>query len=322
MRVLVTGGAGYLGATATRALLEAGHDVRVLDNLLHGQQAVADALSEAGADVLIGDVRDARDRARALADVDAVVHLAAIVGDPACRELPELSDAVNEAASRALVRDAAASRVARFVFASTCSNYGVVEDGAVVDETSELRPVSRYARQKVAIERYLTEELETASMDVACLRFATLFGVAERMRFDLLVNEFARDLWHDRVVGIHGLRTWRPYVHVRDAARVIVAALDRPSRDRTPLVLNVGADQANFRKMEIAELIADIVGRGTIEPVASGDDPRSYRVSFARLAERLGITPEWSVERGVQDLVALLDAGRIADPFDRAYVNA
>jgi nucleoside-diphosphate-sugar epimerase len=322
MRVLVTGGAGYLGATATRALLDAGHEVRILDNLLHGQRSIAKALEAAGAQVLIGDVRDARDRARALADVEVVVHLAAIVGDPACRELPELSDAVNEDSSRALAREAAAIGVTLFVFASTCSNYGVVEDGAVVDETSELRPASRYARQKVAIEQFLLGELDRHQMDVTCLRFATLFGVAERMRFDLLVNEFTRDLWHGRVVGIHGLRTWRPYVHVRDAASVIAAAVDRPAGDGAPLVLNVGADEANFRKVEIAERIAAIVGRGSIEPVASGDDPRSYRVSFARLAAALGFTPEWSVERGVLDLVALLDGGRIADPFDRAYVNA
>ena len=191
MKVTVTGGAGYIGARATRELLAARHEVTVLDAILHGQDDVAAALEAAGARMLRGDVRDPEARRAALDGAEAVVHLAAIVGDPACARDPDLSQAINVDATRALVAEA---EVERFVFASTCSNYGRMADPLVpVDETAPLAPVSLYAEQKVAVERELLE-LPYAT----CLRFATIYGVADRMRFDLTVNEFTRDLWDGR----------------------------------------------------------------------------------------------------------------------------
>ena len=226
MRVTVTGGAGYIGATAVRELLSAGHEVTVLDSLLHGQEDVAAALEarrRAGACAATSATPHAR-RA-ALDGAEAVVHLAAIVGDPACAKDPELSQAVNVEATRALVADAGVERI---VFASTCSNYGRMADPLVpVDETAPLAPVSLYAEQKVAIERELLE-LPNAT----CLRFATIYGVAERMRFDLTVNEFTRDLWDGRTLDVYGEQFWRPYVHVGDAARALALVLAAPAGAR------------------------------------------------------------------------------------------
>jgi nucleoside-diphosphate-sugar epimerase len=198
MSVLVTGGAGYIGALAVEELLSRGRSVRVLDNLLHDQRDLAAGLEATGAELVLGDVRDPAARARALRGVDAVVHLAAIVGDPACSRDPELSREVNVEASRALVVEARAAGVERFVFASTCSNYGRMADPTVpVDEEGELRPVSLYAEQKVGIETELLAAA-TGSFAPTCLRFATVYGVGPRMRFDLTVNEFTRDLWTGR----------------------------------------------------------------------------------------------------------------------------
>ncbi len=195
---LVTGGAGYLGVPVVEELLAAGRPVRVLDRLLHGQAAQAEALQRAGAEVVVGDVRDPGARAEALAGAAAVVHLAAIVGDPACRREPEHAHAVNVVAARALADEASAAGADRFVFASTCSNYGRMADPSVpVDEEGELAPVSLYAEQKVALERDLLGRTGDGPA-FTCLRFATLFGVAPRMRFDLTVNEFTRDLWAGR----------------------------------------------------------------------------------------------------------------------------
>ncbi len=225
MKVAVTGGAGYVGALTVEELLAAGHEVRVLDVLLHDQEAVASELSERGVEVLRGDVRDPEARAAALDGTDAVVHLAAIVGDPACAVDPELSHEVNVEGSRSLASDARAAGVERLVFASTCSNYGRMADPTVpISETGELRPVSLYAEQKVAIER----EILGASVNglaATCLRFATVYGVARRMRFDLTVNEFTRDLWAERPLEVFGETFWRPYIHVRDAARAIALVL-------------------------------------------------------------------------------------------------
>ncbi len=322
MLVLVTGGAGYLGSTATLAIMDSGHEVRVLDNLLHGQQHVADALRARGADVHVGDLRDQRTRRRALRDVDTLVHLAAIVGDPACATHPELSEEVNIAGSSAIFSDASRGGVQHLVFASTCSNYGVVSGGSVVDEDSPLRPASAYARQKVQTERDLLDGPLEFTGSVTCLRFATLYGVSSRMRFDLLVNEFVRDLWLGRTIQVYGGDSWRPYVHVRDAAASIVAAIEKRHSARDRRVFNVGVDQDNYRKEDIADLIAGLVGSGSIERVDTGPDPRSYRVSFERVSAELGPELGWSVEAGVQELMNQLAGGRFGDAMARDYVNS
>jgi nucleoside-diphosphate-sugar epimerase len=314
MRVLVTGGAGYIGAKATRELLSGGHEVTVLDSLLHGQEDVAAALERAGARVLRGDVRDAEARRAALAGADAVVHLAAIVGDPACAKDPELSHAVNVEGTRALVAEA---EVERFVFASTCSNYGRMADPLVpVDETAPLAPVSLYAEQKVAIERELLE-LPFAT----CLRFATIYGVAERMRFDLTVNEFTRDLWEGRTLDVYGEQFWRPYVHVGDAARALLLVLTAPLEQVAGRVFNVGHSDENYRKLDLVELIRRRLPEADVRFVHRDEDPRDYRVSFERIRGELGFDPVMRVPDGIAELIVGLQERRFGDPFDRRFSN-
>jgi len=312
----VTGGAGYIGACATRELLAAGHEVTVLDSLLHRQEPVAAALEAAGALLVRGDVRDAGARAAALDGAEAVVHLAAIVGDPACAAAPEVSHAVNVAATGALV-DAAAG-VERFVFASTCSNYGRMADPLVpVDETAPLAPVSLYAEQKVAIER----ELLARDGAFTCLRFATIYGVAERMRFDLTVNEFTRDLWDGRTLEVYGEQFWRPYVHVADAARAIAMALAAPAERVAGRVFNVGHSDENYRKLDIVGIIRDRLPAADVRFVHRDEDPRDYRVAFERIRSELGFEPVMRVPDGVAELLVGLEERRFGDPFDRRFSN-
>jgi nucleoside-diphosphate-sugar epimerase len=316
MKVTVTGGAGYIGARATRELLAAGHEVTVLDSLLHGQEDVAAALEASGARVLRGDVRDAEARGRALEGAAAVVHLAAIVGDPACAADPELSQEVNVDATRALVADAAP--VERFVFASTCSNYGRRTDPLVpVDETAPLTPVSLYAEQKVTLERELLERDGV----VTCLRFATIYGVAERMRFDLTVNEFTRDLWDGRTLEVYGEQFWRPYVHVGDAARAIVMVLGAPAERVAGRVFNVGHSDENYRKLDLVGLIRERLPAADVRFVKRDEDPRDYRVSFERIRSELGFDPVMRVPDGVAELLTGLEERRFGDPFDPRFSN-
>jgi nucleoside-diphosphate-sugar epimerase len=317
MRVTVTGGAGYIGASATRELLTAGHEVTVLDSLLHGQELVAAGLELAGARVIRGDVRDAAARRAALDGADAVVHLAAIVGDPACAADPQLSHAVNIEATSAVVADAAG--VERFVFASTCSNYGRMADPLVaVDETAPLAPVSLYAEQKVQVER----ELLAREVGVnTCLRFATIYGVAERMRFDLTVNEFTRDLWDGRTLEVYGEQFWRPYVHVGDAARALALVLAAPADRVAGRVFNVGHSDENYRKLDLVGVIRERLPEADVRYVHRDEDPRDYRVSFERIRSELGFDPLMRVPDGVAELLVGLEEQRFGDPFDRRYSN-
>ena len=320
MKVVVTGGAGYIGAPVVAELQDAAHEVTVLDSLLHEQADVAAALRSRGVRLIVADVRDAAARREALEGAEAVVHLAAIVGDPACARQPEVSHAVNVEASSALVADAVALGVERFIFASTCSNYGKMADPTIpVDETAELRPVSLYAEQKVAIEKDLLSGDSGPAR--SCLRFATVYGVADRMRFDLTVNQFTRDLWAERPLEVYGELFWRPYVHVRDAARAVATVLGRATGDIAGRVFNVGDSEENYRKRDLAELIVSRLGRGDVSYVHREEDPRDYRVSFARIREELGYVPAHRVSDGIDELIGALEERRFGDPFDARYEN-
>ncbi len=320
MRIAVTGGAGYIGALAVRELRAGGHDVRALDVLLHGQDDVAELVEQEGAELIRADVRDAEARGQLLEDVDAVVHLAAIVGDPACAVDPERSNEVNVGASRALVGDARAAGVERFLFASTCSNYGRMTDPTVpIDENGELAPVSLYAEQKVAVERELLEGAN--GLAATCLRFATVYGAAPRMRFDLTVNEFSRDLWAGRALEVFGEQFWRPYVHVADAARAVRTVLEAPRERVAGEVFNIGHSNENYRKLDLVELITAHLGRGEVKYVQRSEDPRDYKVSFEKVRGQLGFQPELRVPDGIEEITQALDEDRFGDPFDGRYSN-
>jgi nucleoside-diphosphate-sugar epimerase len=320
-RVLVTGGAGYVGAPLCEELAAAGWRVRVLDVLLHGQEEVAASLERQGVELVRGDVRDADARRQALDGVQAVVHLAAIVGDPACALDPDLAEATNVEGSRALVHDADAAGVDRFVFASTCSNYGRMADPEVpVDETGVLAPVSLYARQKVAVETELLGG-NFGRLKPTCLRFATVYGVAPRMRFDLTVNEFTREIWGDRDLEVFGEQFWRPYVHVRDAGRAVLTVLGAPDERVASTVFNVGRSDQNFRKLDLSKMAQDHLGRGRVTFVHRDEDPRDYRVSFEKIASQLGYGITMTVDDGIKEVAAALDEGEFPDPYSGQYRN-
>jgi nucleoside-diphosphate-sugar epimerase len=319
--VLVTGGAGYVGTGVVRELLARGAEVAVLDSLTHGQDDVAAGLEAAGARLVRGDVRDGAARAAALDRADAVVHLAAIVGDPACAREPELAHAVNVEGTRALLGDAARAGVRRLVFASTCSNYGRVADPTVaVDETAPLAPVSLYAEQKVLIERQLLEE-PVDGVVATCLRLATVYGVGERMRFDLTVNEFTRELYNDRLLEVYGEQFWRPYLHVLDAAAAVALVLDAGDERVGGRVFNVGRSDENYRKLDLVDVIRERIPTGEVRYVHRDEDPRDYRVDFTRIRTELGYEPARRVPDGVEEIAGALAEGRFGDPYSPAYAN-
>jgi nucleoside-diphosphate-sugar epimerase len=319
---LVTGGAGYVGSVVVDELLARGRSVRVLDSLLHG--SVPSLLQVWGKDrfqFLRGDVRDPGIRKQALEEVDSVIHLAAIVGDPACARDPDLARAVNLEATSALLDDAGAAGVQRLLFASTCSNYGKMADSSVyATEEFELSPISLYAETKVGAELEVLRRSEN-SLVTACLRLATVYGVSPRMRFDLTVNEFTREVALGADLIVFGEQFWRPYVHVRDAAIALCAALEAPADEVRGEVFNVGATDENYRKLDIVELLKERVPTAQISFVHKDEDPRDYRVSFEKVKERLGFTPERTVSTGIDEIMALLASGLLADPYAPSYQN-
>ena len=320
--VLVTGGAGYVGSTLVPILLNRGYRVRVLDSLLYGGLPLIGAWANPAFELAHGDVRDDYAVREAVDGVDSVVHLAGIVGDLACARQPETTQAVNFEASLRLLEASRRAGVSRFVFASTCSNYGKMKDpDRLVDETSDLRPVSLYAETKVAVERALLDRAKTGQLCATPLRFATIFGVSPRMRFDLTVNEFTAELLVTKHLKVFGEQFWRPYVHVRDAARAIEMVLRAPAEKVGNRVFNVGSTNQNYRKQQLVDLISKLAPGGVVEYVHRDEDPRDYKVSFAKIKNELGFDVTRSVPEGIQEVRQLLMDGIIRDFTDPKYRN-
>ena len=313
MRVVVTGGAGYAGSILVRGLLRDGHDVGVLDSLLYGGDSLRGLSSHDRFELVRGDVRDRAGVRRALVGADAVVHLAAIVGDAACARRPELARTVNLDGSILVHEESRRAGVELLVFASTCSNYGRVGNGVPIAEDAELRPTSLYAETKVAAEEELLRARDGSAVTV--LRLATLFGVSPRMRFDLTVNELVLASLTKGELDVYGERSWRPYLHVADAGRAIRLILAQPRNRIDGRVFNVGATEENYTKARLVSLVCEEVGREVrVRSVAAPDDLRDYRVSFERIRSELGFRVTRSVRDGIRELVEAIGSGAAGDP--------
>jgi nucleoside-diphosphate-sugar epimerase len=322
MKILLTGGAGYIGSTLTPFLLAAGHQVRVLDYLAYGGQSLLGVWTHPGFEFVRGDIRDREILRTALADRDAVVHLAAIVGDPACSREPDLARSTNLDASLALIAESQSAGVERFIFASTCSNYGKMKNTSqYVDEESELSPVSLYAETKVAVETALLESGRSEHWCPTPLRFATIYGVSPRMRFDLTVNEFTMEILTKKRLKVYGEQFWRPYVHARDAARAIDLILNSSPALVGGRVFNVGATDQNFQKKQLVEMIRPYAPDAVIEFVFKAEDPRDYRVSFARITDQLGFKITRTVAEGIAEIAHLVRENVVDNCVDQKYRN-
>jgi nucleoside-diphosphate-sugar epimerase len=296
VKILCTGGGGYIGAILVPALLAAGHRVTVLDNFMHGEASLSHICAEPGFDVVRGDCRDYEVLAPLLQGVDAIIPLAALVGAPMCAADRGAAIDTNEKAILGLAT--LARRDQRILIPITNSGYGVGPAGEAVTEDSPLNPLSLYARTKVNAERTVMDRGNAIS-----LRLATVFGMSPRMRLDLLVNDFVHRAVTDRAVTLFEPHFRRNYVHVRDVAGVFLHALENfdSMRDR---VYNVGLSDANLSKAELCAKIARHVPGFVFHEAKIGEDPdkRDYVVSNERI-EATGWRPAWSLDDGIRELI-------------------
>lgn len=321
-RVLVTGGAGYIGSVLVRLLLKQNFKVRVLDNLLFGGESIVELLNDPNFEFVKGDVRDENTLKIALQNIDVVANLAAIVGDPACAKEPDLAKAINFEAAKMVYQIANNLGVEKFIFASTCSNYGKMDDpNTLVDENSKLAPVSLYAETKVATENYLLSQPKENKCKPTCLRFSTVYGLSPRMRFDLTVNEFTKELALGRELVIFGEQFWRPYCHVVDLSRSVVAVIEAPSNEVAFNVFNVGSTNENYTKKMLVDEIVKQLPDSKVKYVQRNDDPRDYKVSFKKINDTLGFNISRTVPEEITQIIKVVKEGFFKNPDDNKFKN-
>ncbi len=344
--VLVTGGAGYIGSLLTGVLLQRGYRVVVLDDLLFGGESLLAYFSHPNFRFIKGDVsrpdflagigsgddwtgwgveQEGQSLAHFVDRFDAVVHLAAIVGFPACQAVgKQVAWRYNVEAVQRVYRFAEMAGVERFVFASTYSNYGLATDGQAVTEESPLCPQSLYAETKIAAEEYLLEQGRIGACAPVIFRFATLFGISPRTRFDLIVNQFVLEAMTKRELIIYQRGYTRSFVHVRDVVDGIMMALSAPLEKIRGQVFNLGSDGGNCTKDEIVQMVKRHVDglKVTYKDLSFGGDMRDIAVSFAKIKRELAFEPRISVESGIVEVRNALQYGVIKDPTDSRYRNA
>lgn len=315
--VLVVGGAGYIGSLVIEKLLARGLRVRLLDSLVYGDEAIRKLLSHPKLEFIKGDCRNIQDVVRAMANVRNMIHLAAIVGDPACAEDGENASQINYAATRMMAEIAAGHGIERFVYASTCSVYGATD--SLMTENSETNPISLYARTKLLSEHVLLYA-KSKSFHPTILRFATVFGLSPRPRFDLVVNLLTAKAIQERVITIYNGEQWRPFIHVQDVAQAVVDVFLAPLESVSGEIFNVGDDRLNFTLGQIAEKIRQQLPQTHVEYVENSDR-RNYRVSFCKIRERVGFRAQRDIENGIGEIIDAFQSGQISNYCQPAYNN-
>jgi nucleoside-diphosphate-sugar epimerase len=316
--VLIVGGAGYIGSVLTEQLLAKGYRVRILDMELFGRDSLKTMIKHPRLEFMNGDFRNIEDIVRALRDIDAVIHLAAIVGDPACALDNETTIAVNYAAAKMMSQLARANGISRVVFASTCSVYGESEE--IRTEESVPKPVSLYATTKVDAERILLDA-DNGIFRPTILRFATAYGWSHRPRFDLVANLFAAQAVTENHIRVFNGDQWRPFIHTRDIARACVLAMEAPLSKVGGQIFNVGDHSQNFTLTQLGEIVGTAVPGTIVEAVSNDEDPRNYRVDFTKIQKVLGFRASVDLKEGIEEMVEAVRSGAVTDWRDPVYSN-
>lgn len=316
--VLVIGGAGYIGSALVPQLLESGVHVRLLDRFLFGREPIAAFVNHPNLTIQDADFRRTDQLVIAMRNAETVIHLGGIVGDPACALDENLTIELNVAANRSVAEIARAQQVRRFIFASSCSVYGANDE--VLDEHSQVRPVSLYAESKVASETVLRQQADHV-LRPTILRLGTVYGLSGRTRFDLVVNLLTAKALVDGLIPVIGPDQWRPFVHVSDAAAAFALAASTPSAIVENRTFNVGSNDQNQTLGALGHAIAARVPGSQVVETDMVDDRRNYRVSFDRIDKELGFRSQWSIEQGIDQIVAALSSGQIEDYTRDEYSN-
>ncbi len=316
-KILVIGGAGYLGSVLARKLISKGYNVRVLDNLTYGDYGIKDLMANPKFEFVKGDIKDISNIVNAIKGVDAVIHLAAIVGDPACAVNPQDTIETNCLAMYNIIETCKLFMVNRVIFASTCSVYGSSSNpDEILREDSELRPVSLYAQSKIKCENKILEAMDE-NFYPTILRMATLYGYSPNMRFDLVVNLLVAKASFDKKITIFGGDQWRPFLHLEDAAEAYIKCLESPIEKVGGKIFNISSE--NHKINDIGNMIKSVFPEADLEISDKVSDKRNYRVSSDKIFQAIGFKMENKVMDGIIEIKKVIEDSVIKDYKDTRY---
>lgn len=317
-KVLIIGGAGYLGCVLSKKLLEKNYKVKVFDKLIFGMEPIKNLLENDSFELIKGDICNISEISKALDDVDAVIHLAGIVGDPASSVNPRKTIEVNYIATKLIAEMCKYNQINKFIFASSCSVYGA--NSELIDENSSLNPISLYAKSKIASEKGILELMDD-NFSPAILRMGTLYGASDRMRFDLVVNLLSAKALTDKSITIFNGDQWRPFVHVEDAAEAYIKILESPIESVRGHVFNIGGNENNYRLRDLASFIKELIPEVKINFDEKINDPRDYKVNFDKAEKILDFKPKKTLKDGIIEVKNILLNNNIININDLSYNN-
>lgn len=321
--ILVIGGAGFLGAVLSERLLKEGYSVRILDSFIYGRKAVEKYDNDPRVEIVEGDIRNIETVNLSMKDTDCVILLAAVVGDPASKARPGQTVETNYLAAQVVASSAKIRGIKKFMYASTCSVYGVGSE--VLDETAPLNPVSLYARTKISSEESIMSIADRGFKPVI-MRMSTLYGWSPRMRFDLVVNTMTMTAFTEGKITVFGGNQWRPLLALEDAAEAYLKVLKSDLNTTGGRIYNVGSEKQNFMITEVAKQVTAgiLEASGKEIPVnIEGDsvDPRDYRVSFKKIQNELGFEVKHTIQQAAKEIWQKLESKEIKDPKQKVYYN-
>jgi len=319
--ILVVGGGGYIGTHVVEKLLKENYKVRVFDKFLYNRSVFTDLERNKNLEIIQGDVTDIYSLTMALKDVQAVVHLAGIVGDPAAKLDEKLTRHVNIVSTRMLKESVKAFRIPKFIFASSCSVYGASRD--LVNEYSPLNPVSLYAQTKIDSENELLYD-PVDDFHPTILRFATVYGHSRKPRFDLVANLFVAQAYNNGLITVLNGKQWRPFIHVSDVAESIIKVIQAPVEKVSRQIFNVGDEKQHLQIGQLAKKVAKIVGENRKVKIISKDivaDKRNYRVSFKKIHDTLDFSATISIEEGIREIYNNFKENNYQLPLNDPYYS-
>lgn len=298
--ILIVGGAGYIGVELAKDLIKNGFNIHCFDNLIYRQKIPK--IDKKNFKFIKGDLCNKKDyKSLFKTSYEAIVMLAGLVGDPVTKKYSNISKKINDIGILNLIKEfQKVKNFKKFIFISTCSNYGLVKKKIKIKENYKLAPLSLYAKSKVKIEKFLMKKKNNFKPTI--LRFATAFGYSERMRYDLTINQFVLEMLFKKNIEVYDYDTWRPYCHIKDFSRLIIKVINSKHNLTDYKVFNAGSDKNNFNKRKIAEKIRKYLG-GKIKLTNASFDKRNYIVDFSKVENTLGFKAKYSVDFGIKEII-------------------